>query len=88
VTLEPAGDRTLLTLAHAWAPDLSAFRPARSGWHVHPDFPVRRVAGHGPQAPLWDGPAGVRAVCARRIDSGAARARPDAVSHAWDKIRS
>jgi uncharacterized protein YndB with AHSA1/START domain len=55
VTLEPAGDRTLLTLVHARAPDAGTLRGVSTGWHAHLDLLAARVAGQEPDQPFWDG---------------------------------
>lgn len=67
VTLEPAGERTLLTLVHARAPNDATLRSVSSGWHVHLDLLVARVAGQDPAVPFWDGWRALRDAYAARM---------------------
>lgn len=70
VTLEPAGDRTLLTLVHARAPDAGTLRGVSSGWHAHLDLLVSRVAGQEPE-PFWDSFRALRAAYIARQGTAA-----------------
>lgn len=72
VTLESAGDRTLLTLVHRQTPNLSTLRSVSSGWHVHLDLLGQRIEGREPEVPFWDGWRRLRDAYARRIEPGAA----------------
>jgi uncharacterized protein YndB with AHSA1/START domain len=68
VTLEPAGERTLLTLVHARAPTDATLLAVSAGWHVHLDLLVVRVAGQHSMMPFWDGWRALREAYAARQD--------------------
>src|SRR5690606_21439710 len=52
-TLEPRGDRTLLTVVHRGLVERSARTKVGPGWHAHLDVLVARMGGTEPE-PFWD----------------------------------
>ncbi|HVV80798.1 MAG TPA: SRPBCC family protein [Pseudolabrys sp.] len=52
-TLEPRGDRTLLTVVHTGLVDPNVRGKVGPGWHAHIDVLASRMAGTEP-APFWD----------------------------------
>ena len=52
-TLEPRGEKVLLTIIHSRAPDRSTLLMVSAGWHAHLDVLAARAAGTEP-APFWD----------------------------------
>ncbi|WP_426958584.1 SRPBCC family protein [Muricoccus radiodurans] len=53
-TLEPAGERVLLTLVHHRLPDRETMLNVSAGWHNHLDVLAAKMAG-GQTDPFWDG---------------------------------
>jgi uncharacterized protein YndB with AHSA1/START domain len=53
-TLEPQGNKVLLTVIHRRLPDRATLLKAGAGWHMHLDILVARVTGKEP-GPFWDG---------------------------------
>lgn len=52
-TLEPRGDRTLLTVVHTGLADPNVRSKVGPGWHAHIDVLAARMAGIEPE-PFWD----------------------------------
>jgi uncharacterized protein YndB with AHSA1/START domain len=52
-TLEPRGDRTLLTVVHRGLVDRGVRAKVGPGWHAHIDVLAARMAGTEPE-PFWD----------------------------------
>jgi uncharacterized protein YndB with AHSA1/START domain len=52
-TLEPRGERTLLTVVHTGLTDPNVRGKVGPGWHAHIDVLAARMAGTEP-APFWD----------------------------------
>jgi uncharacterized protein YndB with AHSA1/START domain len=52
-TLEPRGERTLLTIVHTGLADPKVRGNVGPGWHAHIDVLAARMAGTEPQ-PFWD----------------------------------
>lgn len=53
-TLEPKGERVLLTIVHRRLPDRPTMLNVGAGWHMHLDTLVARASGTEP-APFWEG---------------------------------
>jgi uncharacterized protein YndB with AHSA1/START domain len=53
-TLEPRGNKVLLTLIHRRLPNRTMLLRVSAGWHMHLDVLAARAAGQEP-APFWDG---------------------------------
>ena len=54
-TLEPRGEKVLLTLIHRRLPDRTTMLMVGAGWHMHLDILVARASGEKDPAPFWDG---------------------------------
>lgn len=52
-TLEPRGDKVLLTLVHSELPDRGTLLDVSAGWHTHLDILVARASQARPPA-FWD----------------------------------
>jgi hypothetical protein len=65
-TLEPRGERVLLTVIHRRLPDRGMLVGVSTGWHAHLDMLAARLAGEKP-APFWDGFSRLRKEYDRRI---------------------
>ena len=65
-TLEPAGNRVLLTLIHMRVPDRATLLNVSAGWHMHLDILAARVNGKEP-APFWDGWARLKKEYEKRL---------------------
>lgn len=52
-TLEPRGEKVLLTILHKRAPDRSTLLMVSAGWHAHLDVLAACAAGTEP-TPFWD----------------------------------
>ena len=52
-TLDPKGDKVLLTLIHRRVPDRAILLRVSAGWHSHLDILAARVEGREPE-PFWD----------------------------------
>jgi uncharacterized protein YndB with AHSA1/START domain len=52
ITLEKRGERVLLRLVHAGAPNRSVLLSVSAGWHAHLDILVARLCGDRPEA-FW-----------------------------------
>jgi uncharacterized protein YndB with AHSA1/START domain len=52
-TLEPRGDRTLLTVVHRGLVDRGVRTKVGPGWHAHLDVLAARMGGTEPE-PFWD----------------------------------
>lgn len=52
-TLEPKGERVLLTVIHRRLPDRATMLKVGPGWHAHLDVLVARASGTEPE-PFWD----------------------------------
>lgn len=68
-TLEPKGDRVLLTLEHRRAPDAAMRLKVSAGWHIHLDLLADRLAG-ADSLPFWDRWAGLHAAYQDRLTNG------------------
>lgn len=66
ITLEPKGDRVLLTLTHSDLPRRAMLLGVSAGWHAHLDVLEARASGAAP-APFWDAWARLRDEYERRI---------------------
>ena len=66
ITLEPTGDRVLLTLVHRGISDHRNLLMIGAGWHMHLDVLVARAEGTQPE-PFWDGWQRLHAEYAHRI---------------------
>jgi uncharacterized protein YndB with AHSA1/START domain len=53
-TLEPKGERVLLTVIHRRIPDRATLLKVGPGWHMHLDILVARATSKEPE-PFWDG---------------------------------
>jgi uncharacterized protein YndB with AHSA1/START domain len=53
-TLEPKGEKVLLTLVHHRLADRATMLKVGPGWHMHIDVLVARMTGTEP-SPFWDG---------------------------------
>jgi uncharacterized protein YndB with AHSA1/START domain len=53
-TLEPQGNKVLLTVIHRRLPDRATLLKAGPGWHMHLDILVARATGKE-TGPFWDG---------------------------------
>jgi uncharacterized protein YndB with AHSA1/START domain len=65
-TLEPKGERVLLTVIHRRLPDRATIRKVGPGWHMHLDVLVARASGAEPE-PFWDGWARLQKEYERRM---------------------
>jgi uncharacterized protein YndB with AHSA1/START domain len=65
-TLEPKGDKVLLTLVHRRVGDRAMKLMVGAGWHMHLDVLVARVTGAEIE-PFWDGWSRLRAEYDHRI---------------------
>ncbi|PWS37269.1 ATPase [Falsiroseomonas bella] len=65
-TLEPRGERVLLTLVHRGAPDRATLLNVGAGWHMHLDILVAIAEGWTP-ASFWEGWSRLRAEYDRRM---------------------
>jgi uncharacterized protein YndB with AHSA1/START domain len=66
LTLEPTGERVLLTVIHRRLPDRGMLVGVSTGWHAHLDMLAARLAGEEP-APFWDGFSRLKKDYDRRI---------------------
>lgn len=65
-TLEPRGERVLLTVVHRSLTDRSKLHLVGPGWHNHLDVLVARMTGAAPQ-PFWDRFTQLREEYAQRL---------------------
>jgi uncharacterized protein YndB with AHSA1/START domain len=65
-TLEPRGDKVLLTLIHSRLCDRPTLLNVSAGWHAHLDILVARATGREP-GPFWDGWTRLRAEYDQRL---------------------
>ncbi|MGH8264576.1 MAG: SRPBCC family protein [Steroidobacteraceae bacterium] len=65
-TLEPRGERVLLTVVHRRLPDRGMMVGVSTGWHAHLDMLAARLNGEEPE-PFWDGFGRLRKEYDRRI---------------------
>lgn len=66
ITLEPKGDKVLLTLIHSRTTDRAMRVMVGAGWHAHLDVLKARLDGRSP-APFWDAWQALRADYDRRL---------------------
>jgi uncharacterized protein YndB with AHSA1/START domain len=66
LTLEPRGEKVLLTVLHRRLPDRTTMLMVGAGWHAHLDMLVARMTGKEP-APFWDSWIRLKAEYDRRI---------------------
>jgi uncharacterized protein YndB with AHSA1/START domain len=64
--LEPAGNRTLLTVTHRRIEERGSQLNISAGWHAHLDVLAAKLEGESPP-PFWDHWAGLKADYDRRI---------------------
>ena len=65
-TLEPRGEKVLLTLTHRRLPDRAMTLNISAGWHAHLDILVARATG-GEPGPFWDGWTRLKAEYEKRL---------------------
>lgn len=68
ITLEPAGERVLLTLTHRRISDRANMLMVGAGWHAHLDILALRLEGREP-APFWESWLALKADYDRRLPS-------------------
>jgi uncharacterized protein YndB with AHSA1/START domain len=66
MTLEPRGEKVLLTVVHRRLPTRGMMVGVSTGWHAHLDMLVARMTGEEP-GPFWDGFTRLKAEYDRRI---------------------
>ena len=66
MTLEPRGEKVLLTVVHRRLPTRGMMVGVSTGWHAHLDMLAARLSGEEPE-PFWDRFSRLRAEYDRRI---------------------